>query len=185
MHPARAVHALFGVAPLATYPIMSLTQYVWMTRVRKQLTIHRPLNYFAYDKEEAQRELQREYGWRDYGGKHCESRFTKFYQEIYLPRKFGFDKRRLHLSSLIVSGQVTRDQALAELAEPISQPDQVRRDIKFVAKKLGLTREALEALIDAPAISHYAYPNQMGLHAGLSALKGLVRQFASSAKAQS
>lgn len=173
---ARAVHARFGSAPLATYPIMSLAQYVWMTRVRKQLTIHRPLNYFAYDKEEAQRELQREYGWRDYGGKHCESRFTKFYQEIYLPRKFGFDKRSLHLSSLIVSGQMTRDRALVELAQPISQPDQVRRDIKFVAKKLGLTRDALEAMIDAPTVSHYAYPNQMGLHKSLRTLKALMRR---------
>ena len=173
---AKAVHRRFGSGRIDSYPIMSLAQYVWMTRVRKQLTIHRPLNYFAYDKEEAQHELQREYGWRDYGGKHCESRFTKFYQEIYLPRKFGFDKRRLHLSSLIVSGQMTRDHALAELAEPISQPDQARRDTNFVAKKLGLTREALAALIDAPAISHYDYPNQMGLHAGLSTLKGLVRR---------
>ena len=181
---AKAVHQRFGSGPLDTYPIMSLAQYVWMTRIRKQLTIHRPLNYFAYHKEEAQRELQREYGWRDYGGKHCESRFTKFYQEIYLPRKFGFDKRRLHLSSLIVSGQLMRDQALAELAQPISQPDQVRRDIKFVAKKLGLTREALEALIDAPAVSHYAYPNQMGLHAGLRTLEGLSRRITGPAVAQ-
>ena len=182
---AKAVHHRFGSGPLDTFPIMSFARYVWMTRVRKQLTIHRPLNYFAYDKEEAQRELQREYGWRDYGGKHCESRFTKFYQEIYLPRKFGFDKRRLHLSSLIVSGQKTRDQALAELAEPISQPDQVRRDIKFVAKKLGLTREALEALIDAPAVSHYAYPNQMGLHARLGTLRGAMRRVTGARAAQS
>ena len=181
---AKAVHQRFGSARLDSYPIMSLAQYVWMTRIRKQLTIHRPLNYFAYDKEEAQHELKREYGWRDYGGKHCESRFTKFYQEIYLPRKFGFDKRRLHLSSLIVSGQMTRVQALAEIAQPISQPDQARRDIKFVAKKLGLTREALEALIDAPAISHYVYPNQMGLHSRLSSLKGAFRRITRPAAVQ-
>lgn len=173
---ARAVHQRFGSVGLDTYPIMSLVQYIWMTRVRRQLTVHRPLNYFAYDREEAQSELQQEYGWRDYGGKHCESRFTKFYQEIYLPRKLGFDKRRMHLSSLIVSGQITRDRALAELAEPISQPDQVRRDIKFVAKKLGLSREALERLIDAPEISHYEYRNQMQLHSLLTVLKGAVRR---------
>ena len=173
----RAVHKRFGGAQLDSYPIMSLAQYIWMTRVRKKLTIHRPLNYFAYDKEEAGRELKREYNWRDYGGKHCESRFTKFYQEIYLPRKFSFDKRRLHLSSLIVSGQITRGQALEEIKQPICQPDQARRDLKFVAKKLGLSNHELEALIDAPAISHYSYPNQMELHSHLSALKSIVRRF--------
>ena len=79
---------------------------------------------------------------------------------------------------------MTRVRALAELAQPISQPDQVRRDIKFVAKKLGLTREALEALIDAPAISHYAYPNQMGLHTRLNALKGALRRITGPTAAQ-
>lgn len=174
----RAVHRRFGRVPLATYPVMSLTEYLWMTRVRKQLTIHRPLNYLNYDKEQAKLELEREYGWRDYGGKHGESRFTKFYQEIYLPRKFGVDKRRLHLSSLIVSGQISREQAQAELASPIAQPDQARRDIKFVAKKLGLTSDELESFINAPAVSHSAYPNQMGLHRRLHALRRGIRRFA-------
>lgn len=172
----RAVHRRFGGGHLDTFPIMSLMQFLWMTRGRKQLAVHRPLDYVAYDKELAKIELQRVYGWRDYGDKHCESRFTKFYQEIYLPRKFAFDKRRLHFSSLIVSGQMTRKRALQKLAEPISQPDQVRRDVKFVAKKLGLTRVALEELIDARAISHFDYPNQMGLHSRLSALKGAMRR---------
>ena len=173
---ARSVHSRFGTGSLPSYPIMTLAQYLWMTRVRKQLTIHRPLNYFAYDKEAAQLELRREYGWRDYGGKHCESRFTKFNQDIFLPRKFGFDKRRLHLSSLIVSGQMTRARALAELTQPIIFPDMARRDTKFVAKKLGLSREELETMIEAPAISHYDYTNSMTLHKRLSSLKGLARR---------
>jgi len=171
----RAVHRRFGREALRTFPVMSFTEYLWMTRVRGQLTIHRPLNYIAYDKELARAELQRDYGWRDYGGKHSESRFTKFYQEIYLPRKFGFDKRRLHLSSLIVSGQVSREQALAELATPIIDETQARRDIKFVAKKLGLSREELDALIESPPVSHYAYPNQMKLLSALGRAKSALR----------
>ena len=172
----NALHRRFGSVRLASYPVMPLTEFLWLTRMRKVLTVHRPLNYLAYDKEAAGEELTREYGWRDYGGKHCESRFTKFYQEIYLPRKFGFDKRRLHLSSLIVSGQLTRDAALAELAQPITPPEQARRDLKFVAKKLGLSAADLDRLIDRPAVDHLVYPNQMTLHRRLTSLKQLLRR---------
>jgi N-acetyl sugar amidotransferase len=175
MH-ARAIHKRFGVVPLKTYPFMSMLEFLWLTRVRKLLTVHRPLNYLNYDKEQARDELTREYGWRDYGGKHSESRFTKFYQEIYLPRKFNFDKRRLHLSSLIVSGQMTRAHALAELDQPNSTPEQIRRDVRFVAKKLGIASGELEQFIAMPAVDHLVYPNGMRLHAALSAAKPLLRR---------
>lgn len=175
---ARAIHQRFGSVPLDTYPFMGLVEFLWMTRVRKQLTVHRPLDYMSYDKEQAKLELTREYGWRDYGGKHCESRFTKFYQEIYLPRKFGFDKRRLHLSSLIVSRQLTRERALAELAEPIAPPDQMRRDIKFVAKKLGLAPSELEALIGCKPVDHGAYPGHLVWHGRLLRLRNAMRRIA-------
>jgi N-acetyl sugar amidotransferase len=173
---ARAIHQQFGAAPLKTYPFMSMLEFLWLTRVRKVLTVHRPLNYFNYDKEQARDELTREFGWRDYGGKHSESRFTKFYQDIYLPRKFNFDKRRLHLSSLIVSGQMTRDHALAELVQPISTPEQIRRDVRFLAKKLGITMEELERLIEMPAVDHLVYPNGMRLHAASRAAKLMLRR---------
>lgn len=175
---ARAIHDRFGRETLRTYPFMGLAEYIWMTRIRKQLTLHRPLNFMHYDKEQAQRELTDEYGWRDYGGKHCESRFTKFYQEIYLPRKFGFDKRRLHLSSLIVSGQLTREQAMRELDTPIAEPDQIRRDIKFVAKKLCLQATELTSLIDGPSVSHASYPNHLAMFARFAAIKRGLRRFA-------
>jgi len=173
---ARAIHQRFGQERLETYPFMGLPEFLWLTRVRRQLAIHRPLNFMNYDKEAARLELQREYGWRDYGGKHSESRFTKFYQDIYLPRKFGFDKRSLHLSSLIVSGQMTREEAVAELALPITSERQERRDIKFVAKKLGLGVGELEQLIDKPPVSHREYPNQMDLHSRLMAIRSLWRR---------
>lgn len=172
----KAVHARFGSTPLKTFPVMGLMEFLWLTRVRKQLIVYRPLNYLDYNKEHAREELTREYGWREYGGKHCESRFTKFYQEIYLPRKFGFDKRRLHLSSLIVSGQMTREEALTALAEPIAVPEQVRRDIKFVSKKLGLSAAELDALIDSPPVSHMDYPNQRTLHSQLNVIKTFFRR---------
>jgi N-acetyl sugar amidotransferase len=174
-HHAKAIHARFGSIPLRHYEFMSLWHYLWLTRVRKVLTVHRPLNYLDYDKERAQDELRRLYGWRDYGTKHSESRFTKFYQDIYLPRKFGFDKRRLHLSSLIVAGQATREQALEELSHPAISPRQEKWEVKFVAKKLGLSVDELQALIASPPVSHLAYPNHMGLHERLSTVKRSLR----------
>ena len=173
---ARAIHQRFGSIPLETFPFMGLIEFLWIVRIRKKLTVHRPLSYMNYDKVKARQELTAEYGWRDYGGKHCESRFTKFYQELYLPRKFGFDKRRLHFSSLIVSGQMTRDQALAELARPVAVPEQMRRDLRFVGKKLGVTGEELDRLIAMPAVEHDEYPNGMRLHGALSAARPWLRR---------
>lgn len=171
----RSIHKTFGHKPLDSYPVMGLPEYLWMTRIRKQLTIHRPLNYLAYDKEAAQIELKREYGWRDYGGKHSESRFTKFYQDIYLTRKFAFDKRRLHLSSLIVSGQMSRAAALKQIEQPPISEQQERRDIKFVAKKLGLTTAELNEFIESPPRQHSDYPNSLKWFGALGRLKALSR----------
>jgi N-acetyl sugar amidotransferase len=170
----RSIHALFGKAPLRTYPIMGIVEYLWMTRIRRQLNIHRPLNFFPYDKQAAQQELKEDYGWRDYGSKHSESRFTKFYQDIYLPRKFGFDKRRLHLSSLIVAGQITRDAAIGELACPPVTVQQANRDTKFVAKKLGLSTADLLAYVDSPPRQHSDYPNNIRLFDAASGLKAML-----------
>jgi N-acetyl sugar amidotransferase len=172
----RGVHRRFGTKPLATYPVMSFVEFLWLTRVRKQLSVHRPLNFIDYNKDQALELLRSRYCWRDYGAKHSESRFTKFYQDIYLPRKFGFDKRKLHLSSLIVSGQLTRDAALRELQQPILEPTQVRRDIRFVAKKLGVVPEELANLIDARPIPHSEYPNQRALYGWLTLIKDMVRR---------
>lgn len=174
----RGVHARFGKAPLRTFPIMSLPEFLWVTRISKQLTKHKPLDFINYNKILAKDELTAEYGWRDYGGKHAESRFTKFYQEIYLPRKYGYDKRRLHLSALIVAGQISRDEALAELASPVVDPREAKRDIRFVAKKLGIAPAELEALIDAPPVAHTAYPNERGLHEALQRLRATFRRIA-------
>ncbi len=159
-HHIKALHARFGRERLLEFPLMSLQQFVWHSRVRKRLTVYRPLNFLPYDKEQARSQLQAEYGWRDYGGKHDESRFTKFYQDIFLPRKYGFDKRRLHLSSLIVAGAMSREVALSVLSTPVVEPLQARRETRFIAKKLGVSEHELQALIDAPPIDHFDYPNR-------------------------
>ena len=171
----RGIQARFGTAELRNYPVMGLSEFLWTTRFSGALSVAKPLNFMRYDKEAAKRELTRLYGWRDYGGKHHESRFTKFYEQIFLPRKFGLDKRRQHLSSLIVSGQMTRAQAVSLLAEPIIGEAAARRDIRFIAKKLGIAPAELERLIGQPAVPHAQYPNRMAVHGGLIRLRRLVR----------
>jgi len=167
----RAIHKRFGQGALRTYPVMNLFEYLWLTRVGQKLAIHKPLNFFNYDKNLAQEELKEIYGWRSYGSKHSESRFTKFYQDIYLPRKFNFDKRRLHLSSLIVSGQVKRDDALEELKVSTISDREVRRDIKFVAKKIGVSEEDIINFIDKPSVDHCLYPNNLTIFSCISKIK--------------
>jgi hypothetical protein len=161
----REVHRQFGERPLKSYPIMTMLEYLWITKVLGLPKRYRPLDFTDYDKEAARRELEATYGWRDYGSKHSESRFTKFYQDVYLPRKLRFDKRRLHLSSLIVSGQKTRDEALAELQTEAVSARQAERDTRFVAKKLGLLPNELNSLIDAPLVPQEALAELDGLHA--------------------
>jgi N-acetyl sugar amidotransferase len=170
----RAIHHLFGRRPLHKFPFMSLPEFIWKSRVARVLTVHRPLNYIPYNKEVARRTLEENYGWVNYGGKHHESRFTKFYQQIYLPEKFGFDKRRLHLSSLIVSGNLGREEALQELDQPIIDPIERLREIRFIAKKLAITAEELLELIAAEPVSHLDYPNHLALNRLLVRLKRLV-----------
>jgi N-acetyl sugar amidotransferase len=145
----------FGKIKLRHYPrIGFLSQYVWYPHIRGIKTI-RLLNYLPYKKDEAKKTIAAELGWRDYGGKHYESVFTRFFQGYYLPVKFGYDKRRAHLASLINSGQMTREIALNELAKPTYEAILQQQDKEFVAKKLGVSPEELDAIFALPN-RHYS-----------------------------
>jgi len=97
--------------------------------------------------------------WQYYGGKHYESVFTKFYQAYILPEKFGVDKRRIHLSDLIMNGEITRDDALNELAMPRYEKTQLENDRDYVCKKLGFSKDEFAEYISTAPVSHYAYPS--------------------------
>jgi N-acetyl sugar amidotransferase len=154
----RAIHRQFGSRPLKTYTTVSFFQaYVWFPLVKRMRTV-RPLNYLPYDKAAAVRELESRIGWRSYGRKHGESLFTKLFQNHYLPAKFGYDKRRPHLSSLIVSGQLTREQALHVLAEPLYDPRELELDISYFCKKLRITRGQFDEFMAAPSHRYSDYP---------------------------
>jgi aminotransferase len=145
----KAIHRKFGERKLQTYETVSFFEYyLWYPFVKKMRTV-RPLNYMPYDKAQAIGELERTCGWRSYGRKHGESLFTKLFQNHYLPVKFGYDKRRPHLSSLIVSGQMTRDAALAKLAEPLYDARELEIDIAYFCKKLRITRVQFDEFLKA------------------------------------
>jgi N-acetyl sugar amidotransferase len=169
----RKIHQRHGLRPLKTFPIITYPQYLYQTRVLRTPQIVCPLNWINYDKAQAISVLEKLYGWQDYGAKHSESRFTSFYQDIFLPRKLGFDKRRLHLSSLIVSGQITREAALEDLKKPIISPACERKTFRFIAKKLGLSATELEYLVDTPLSSHYSYPGHVQLIDTIARIKSL------------
>jgi N-acetyl sugar amidotransferase len=155
----KAIHRRFGTVKLKTYPVMGIwKRYVWYGYIRPVWTIHL-LNYLPYVKAQAKQEIADEIGWRDYGGKHYESVFTRYYQGSYLPRRYGWDKRKAHLTSLILSGQITRDAALAALEHHDYPEDLERQDHEFIAKKLGISVPEFDALIAAPRIEHTSYRN--------------------------
>ncbi len=158
-----AIHKQFGDNQLKDYPRLNFFErYVYFTLIRKMKIIN-PLNYINYQKEDAIRLMKDELGWQYYGGKHYESRFTKFFQSYYLPVKFGFDKRRGHLSSLIMSGQMTRDEAMAKMEEDVYSEKDINFDLEFVAKKLDWSVEEFKAIIDLPPNRHQDFPTSEGL----------------------
>lgn len=162
----RSVHRRFGSKPLRTFPHISLLGLAWVNLVRRIRTIS-ILNYVDYEKKEAMETIQRELGWRPYGGKHHESIYTRFYQGYVLPRKFGVDKRYGHLSDLINAGQLTREEALHEIAQPTYDPELQAQDLAYVTKKFGLSPDQFDAIMKAPPKSFRDYPNVYGVIQGL------------------
>ena len=155
----KSIHKKFGERSLQTYPTVSFFSLYIAFRYIYGMEIITPLNYIPYNKSEAIQILEREIGWKYYGGKHYESRFTKFFQGYYLPQKFGYDKRKAHLSSLIVSGQISRDDALKEMEKEAYPVDQLAEDREFFIKKMRLTDQEFSDLMSIPNTKFSVYPS--------------------------
>lgn len=153
----RAIHHKYGSVSLKTFPTMGLAASIWARNLGAGPRFVELLNYSNYRKSDAIEALQREVGWRDYGGKHFESIFTKFYQAYILPVKFGIDKRRVHLSALIRNGEIERATAVDRLSMPIYDPIQLRRDKEYVLKKLGFSESEFDLIMKEPPVSHDRY----------------------------
>ncbi|PKM30372.1 MAG: N-acetyl sugar amidotransferase [Gammaproteobacteria bacterium HGW-Gammaproteobacteria-11] len=173
----KAIHAKYGERKLKNYKTISFFQYyIWYPFIKRMRTV-RPLNYMPYDKAKALEELQQTVGYKPYARKHGESQFTKLFQNYYLPTKFGFDKRRPHLSSLIVSGQMTRDEALAALDDPLYPKDELEVDITFFCKKLRISRDQFEDLLKAPIHSHRDFKTWEGRYKLLKSAQSAFTKF--------
>ena len=153
----RSIHQQFGTTPLKTFPHRNLIQNLSYRFLRNIHSINL-LDYFNYDKLEAIKTLEK-LGWRSYGGKHHESIYTRFYQSYILPTKFGFDKRKAHLSSLIMTGQIDRKSALKELENPPCNSKQIEEDKEFVLNKFGLTEQEFQEIMDLPSKRFCEYPS--------------------------
>lgn len=152
----RSVQKLFGSGKLETFPHIPFFAYYRRLFTQKRVDI---LNYIDFNKTTAMKFLEDELGWRYYGGKHHESIYTRFYQGYILPTKFGYDKRRSHLSSLICSKEITQANALEEIKNPTYAPSLLEEDREYVAKKLGLSQNEFEAIMNLPKKSISDYPS--------------------------
>lgn len=175
----KAIHKKYGQVPMRTLPTISIPHYLYYVFVKgiRQIPL---LNYIDYNREGAKQLLQKELGWRDYGYKHYESVWTRFFQGHYLPKKFGFDKRRAHLSTLICSGQMTRDDALSQMEKPAYDESLLRQDLQFVLKKFKLTQGEFDSIIKAPPRDARDFPNHFFLFHKLRRWKNMFRKIATS-----
>ena len=155
----RGLHKRFGSVKLKTYPTISAFDLAWYLFVRRIRTLP-VLNYAEYNKEKVSKLLQDELGWQPYAHKHGESIYTRFFQERYLPQKWGFDKRKLHFSTLIVSGQMTRDEALKKLEEPLYEAREEEEELEYVTKKLGFDPTEWSRVMSGERKYFFDYPNR-------------------------
>ena len=157
------IHSKFGKRPLATFPLADIFKYKLYYRFIKGVRVVKPLNHIPFFKEAAMDELVTRFGWQKYAHKHYESRFTRFYEGFWLPRKFGYDKRRAHFSSLILTGQLDREEALRKISEPAYSEETIAQDFEYIATKLDLTVAELQQIMDGPNKTYRDYKNSMTL----------------------
>jgi N-acetyl sugar amidotransferase len=162
------------------FPLVDILLYkVWYQKILG-MKVHHPLNLVPYVKKDAEDELEQRFGWQRFKHKHHESRFTRFYEDYWLPRRFGFEKRRAHFSSLIMTGQMTRDQALERIAKPEMDEHFLKQEFEYVAHKLDLTVDDLQAIFDSPKKTFRNYKNKrdlIGFGANVMRKLGLEKRF--------
>lgn len=168
------IQSKFGTRRLETYPLSSVFFHKIYLRYIKGVTVVKPLNYMPYTKQIAAQTLSEKYGWTPYPQKHFESRFTRFFEAYWLPTRFGYDTRRVQFSSLILTGQMTREEALERLKQPAYDPATIDEEFAFIATKLGITVDELRRYHTMPLKTYKDYKNQQWLFdLGAKALKTL------------
>ena len=159
----KDIHRTFGTRELTTFPLSDIFTYKIYYRYVKGVRVVKPLNCVPYVKEDAMQLLIDRFGWQRYAHKHYESRFTRFYEGYWLPTKFGFDKRRAHFSSLILTNQMTRDEALQKIARPAYDEATIADDFEYIATKLDISVDELRTLHNGPNKTYRDYKSAMPL----------------------
>lgn len=174
------IHRQFGQQPLETFPLTDILVYKLYYQKILSMKVHHPLNLVPFVKRDAEDELERRFGWQRFQHKHHESRFTRFYEDYWLPRRFGFHKRRAHFSSLIQTAQMSREAALERIAKPEMDEHFLRQEFEYVAHKLDLSVDELQQIFDSPKKTYRDYRNKrwmIGLGANLMRWLGMEKRF--------
>ena len=158
----KDIHKKYGKVPIKTYPFFDFKKYVYYSSVLKLSPIS-ILNFVPYNKKEIKAFITKVLDWKDYGGKHYESIFTKFYQAYILPEKFHIDKRKAHLSTLICSGQMTKEEAVNELSLPLYPSELLKNDMEYVLKKFGLSENEFKNIMNMPLHRHEEFKSDTAL----------------------
>ncbi len=160
----RDIHKRFGTKPLKDFPVTNILWHKIYLPYIKKIKLVRALDFMPYHKEDATQFLVDNFGYQRYPQKHFESRFTRFYESYWLPEKFGFDTRKVQFSSLILTGQMTREEALEKLKEPAYDPEQIEHEFEYVATKLGISADELRSYFNAPNKSYRDYKSQQRIY---------------------
>jgi len=155
----RDIHRKFGKRRLKTFPLCGMFKYRIFYRYFKGVKVLRPLNMVPYHKEEVTDELEKRFGWQQYGNKHYDNVFTRFYEGYWMPKKFGYDKRKAYLSSLVLTGQMSRQEALDILETPPYDKVLAMQDLEYIANKLDITKEEFVDLMNGENRTFRDYKN--------------------------
>jgi N-acetyl sugar amidotransferase len=173
------IHKQFGKRPLKTFPMVDILTYKIYYKYFLGMEIVKPLNFVPYIKKDAEDFLNKRFGWEKFLHKHHESRFTRFYEDYWLINKFGFDKRKAHFSSLILTNQLSREEAIERISKPELNADFWKQEFEFVANKLDLTEAELKEIFNGKGKTYHQYKNKrslIGLGAKSMKLLGLEKR---------
>jgi N-acetyl sugar amidotransferase len=157
------IHSKFGTRALKTFPLVDILSYKIYYRYVLGMQVFKPLNLVPYIKKDAEDLLEQKFGWERFQHKHHESRFTRFYEDYWMPRKFGFQKRKAHFSSLVLTGQMTREEALVRVAKPELSDDFLEKEFEYVANKLDISTAELQQIFEGENKTFHDYKTKIKL----------------------
>lgn len=170
----KDIYKKHGTGKLSNYPVTNILWHKFWLPYFKGIKLYRPLDFMPYNKNDAMQALVEKFGYQKYPQKHFESRFTKFYEGFWLPQRFGYDTRKVQFSSLILTNQMTREEALEKLKNQSFTEEQIKEDFEYVSNKLGITIEELWSYFHAPKKTFKNYKSQDNIYNfGASLLKTL------------